>query len=462
MMDQTAKPDVCIIGAGVAGATMAAYLGKQGKKVCIIEKNWEEQDRIVGELLQPGGVNKLEEMGLGFLIENLDAQPVTGYALFLNNENFEIPYPVKEHKEPVKGYGFRNGKFVQKVRDYIRSLPGVTAINGTVNHIIDGTDRILGVKYTLNETGEEKELYAPLTIVCEGPFSNFREQLSTPHKKVSGYFLGMVLKNCQLPYPGHGHVVIAEPSPFLLYPITSTETRILIDFPGATPPKKSPELKHHLLHVIGPQVPESARPSYTEAVEEGRYKVMPNHHLPASPVFKPGAVLIGDSLNMRHPLTGGGMTVAFTDIHNLGSLLGSIDDFADEASVNNAIREFYATRHHETATINILADALYKVMSSPDLKDACYEYLKRGGKYSAEPISILSAISRDQKLLQNHFFAVALYGAKKLMAPFPSPQKIGRSYRMVKDAVHIIDPLLMNEHPDWKTRSAIKASKVIF
>ena len=58
------KFDVCIIGAGVAGGALAAYLGKNNVRVAIIEKDLDEQDRIVGELLQPGGVLQLKEMGL--------------------------------------------------------------------------------------------------------------------------------------------------------------------------------------------------------------------------------------------------------------------------------------------------------------------------------------------------------------------------------------------------------------
>lgn len=444
----------------MAGATMAAYLGRNGKKVAVIEKNWSEQDRIVGELLQPGGVQKLRDMDLGFLLEDLDAQPVTGYALFLNGENFEIAYP-KEGESTVKGFGFRNGKFVQKIRDYIRTLPNIHAVDGTVTGFHETDGNITGVVYRPAGSETEEVLNAPLTIVCEGPFSNLREKLSDSEKQVSGYFLGLVLKNCNLPYPNHGHVVIAEPSPFLLYPITSTETRVLIDFPGDLPPKKGPELRRYLNEVVGPQVPDSVKPSYFEAVEEGRFKVMPNHRLPAIPVFRKGAVLVGDSLNMRHPLTGGGMTVAFTDIHHLGKRLIEADS-ADSNSVDEAIRRFYRTRHESTSTINILADALYGVMRNHDLRDACYDYLRRGGHYAAEPISILSAISRDQKLLRNHFFAVAFYGARNMVRPFPSPKKLGRSYRMIRDAVHIIDPLFRYEHPDRLTRSALKMSKVIF
>jgi squalene monooxygenase len=293
-------------------------------------------------------------------------------------------------------------------------------------------------------------------------FSIFREKLSENEKKVSSYFLGLILKDCKLPYKNHGHVIVAEPSPCLVYPVSSTETRILIDFPTSEAPRKSLELTELLRDKIGPQMPPEVQPSYYAAVEEGKIKVMPNHLIPATPKLKQGAVLIGDSLNMRHPLTGGGMTVALTDVHTLGAKLIALKDLNDVASITGAVKEFYANRHKQNATINILADALYGVMSNEDLKTACYDYLNRGGNYSAEPLSILSAVSRDTPLLMRHFFAVAFYGARNILSPYPTPKKKGRSYRMIKSAVHIITPLAMNEHPNRLTRMGLAVTKVLF
>lgn len=449
--------DVCIIGAGVAGGVLAAYLGKNNIRVAVIEKSLKEQDRIIGELLQPGGVLKLREMGLDHLIEGFDAQPVEGYALFLNGQNIQIPYPPQE-----RGRGFRNGRFVQKIREYIQSLPSVTVIEGTVTDLEEQDNTIRGVRYVDNADKEEKTLHAPLTVVCDGMFSIFRERLSQNIKKVSSYFLGIILKDANMPYKNHGHVIIAQPSPCLIYPVTSTETRVLIDFPSGEPPKKSPELTHFLKNEMGPQMPPSIQPSFYEAVEEGKFKVMPNHLIPATPKLRPGAVLIGDSLNMRHPLTGGGMTAAFTDIKSLGDKLIALKDFSNPAHVTEAVRTFYTTRHRQNATINILADALYGVMSNQDLKKACYDYLSRGGAYSAEPISILAAVSRDVNLLTRHFFAVALYGAANILRPVPTPRKVARSYRMLRSAVHILRPLAMNERPNRLVRTAVSISKVIF
>lgn len=41
---------------------------------------------------------------------------------------------------------------------------------------------------------------------------------------------------------------------------------------------------------------------------------MPNSFLPPAPIEKSGVLLLGDAYNMRHPLTGGGMSVALNDV----------------------------------------------------------------------------------------------------------------------------------------------------
>ena len=56
--------EIVIIGAGIVGSAMAVAMGKQGRSVLLLERSLKEPDRIVGELLQPGGVKALEQLGL--------------------------------------------------------------------------------------------------------------------------------------------------------------------------------------------------------------------------------------------------------------------------------------------------------------------------------------------------------------------------------------------------------------
>ena len=59
----------------------------------------------------------------------------------------------------------------------------------------------------------------PLLILC----SALRSKLSTPSIAHPSFFVGLLLRGVSLPNPNYGHVVLARPSPILLYPISSQE-----------------------------------------------------------------------------------------------------------------------------------------------------------------------------------------------------------------------------------------------
>lgn len=68
-------------------------------------------------------------------------------------------------------------------------------------------------------------------------------------------FVGLVLENCNLPFANHGHVILADPSPILCYPISSNEVRCLVDVPGQKVPSISNgEMANYLKTVVAPQV----------------------------------------------------------------------------------------------------------------------------------------------------------------------------------------------------------------
>ncbi|KAK1276712.1 hypothetical protein QJS04_geneDACA015985 [Acorus gramineus] len=245
--------DVIVVGAGVAGAAIAYVLGKDGHRVHVIERDLSEPDRIVGELLQPGGYLKLIELGLQDCVEEIDAQRVLGYALFKDGRNTKVSYPLEEFSSDVSGRSFHNGRFIQRMREKAASLPNVQLEQGTVTSLLEEHGTVKGVVYKV-KGGVESKACAPLTIVCDGCFSNLRKSLCHPNVDVPSYFVGLVLKNCELPYPNHGHVILANPSPILFYPISSTEVRCLVDVPGPKVPSiANGEMTNYLKTVVAPQ-----------------------------------------------------------------------------------------------------------------------------------------------------------------------------------------------------------------
>ncbi|MCH93937.1 squalene monooxygenase-like, partial [Trifolium medium] len=94
-----------------------------GRRVLVIERDLNEPDRIVGELLQPGGYLKLIELGLEDCVEKIDAQKVFGYALFKDGKHTRLSYPLEKFHSDIAGRSFHNGRFIQRMREKASSLP---------------------------------------------------------------------------------------------------------------------------------------------------------------------------------------------------------------------------------------------------------------------------------------------------------------------------------------------------
>jgi squalene monooxygenase len=60
-----------------------------------------------------------------------------------------------------------------------------------------------------------------------------------------------------------------------------------------------------MLEHVMPQLPNQIQPSFKAAISEQRLRVMPNSILSAVLNSRKGLIVVGDALNMRHPLTGG-------------------------------------------------------------------------------------------------------------------------------------------------------------
>lgn len=458
--------DVIIVGAGVAGASLANALARDGRTVLCIERalyqptsrSLAEPDRIVGELLQPGGYAKLRELGVESALDGIEAQKIHGYKIFLNGRSICVPYTTApSENEGVKcvnqetGRGFHNGRFLKKLREMCMNNANVTLVEGTVLSLEkDANDgRVIGVSY---RDENEHIIYrnASITIACDGCASTLRRRVASSTCKIDVYskFYGLVLHM----KPGHhiikhGHVVLAHPKPVLFYPISSDEIRCLVDISSTF----TGNVSHYMLRTIAPQLPVSLRDAFIAAVEKGGIKMMPNRVMPAPVDVVPGAILLGDAFNMRHPLTGGGMTVAFSDVVLLRHLLSQVTNLHDWNSISKKLTLFNDLRKPMSSTINILANALYTLFCATndpalrDMRTACFQYLGCGGRMSTDPMGMLGGLKPQRFLLVAHFFAVALYGCAKAIYPIPTPYRIRHAWRIFRASFNIIKPLIDEE-----------------
>lgn len=88
----------------------------------------------------------------------------------------------------------------------------------------------------------------------------------------------------------------------------------------------------------------------------------------STPNHLSGAILLGDAWNMRHPLTGGGMTVAFTDAVLLTQYLSELPPgragLRDWNAVSGKLREWFWERKKVAGVVNVLSMALYDLFGA--------------------------------------------------------------------------------------------------
>ncbi|XP_007456121.1 PREDICTED: squalene monooxygenase isoform X2 [Lipotes vexillifer] len=445
-------PEIIIVGSGVLGSALAAVLSRDGRRVTVIERDLKEPDRILGEFLQPGGYHVLKELGLEDTVEGIDAQVVNGYIIHDQESKSEvqIPFPLSENSHVQSGRAFHHGRFIMSLRKAAMAEPNTKFIEGTVLQLLEEDDAVMGVQYRDKETGDIKELHAPLTVVADGLFSKFRKSLVANKVSVSSHFVGFLMKNAPQFKANHAELILANPSPVLIYQISPNETRVLVDVRGEMPRN----LREYMTENIYPQLPDHLKEPFLEATQNSRLRSMPASFLPSSPVNKRGVLLLGDAYNMRHPLTGGGMTVVFNDIKLWRKLLKGIPDLYDDAVVFQAKKSFYWTRKtSHSFVVNILAQALYELFSATDdslhqLRKACFLYFKLGGECVAGPVGLLSVLTPNPLVLIGHFFAVAAYATYFCFKSEPwitKPRAIFSSGAVLYRACSVIFPLIYSE-----------------
>lgn len=135
--------EVVVVGSGILGSAIAAVLSKDGRKVVTVERDTSEPDRIVGELLQPGGYAALTKLGLEGMqyidcdgmhsclviplllvdaVEGIDAHVVHGYVIHdcQSKSSITLSYPLDENTLPKTGRSFHHGRFVMGLRNQAR------------------------------------------------------------------------------------------------------------------------------------------------------------------------------------------------------------------------------------------------------------------------------------------------------------------------------------------------------
>ncbi|KAJ1646861.1 Squalene epoxidase [Coemansia erecta] len=450
--------DYVVIGAGPIGSALAFKLAADHptRRILLVEKNWSEPDRIVGELMQPAGCQALERLGLKNAFSGIEAVPAHGYFISYRGKQLYVPYPESPRGSRFKGASFHHGRLVMNLRAACKAMENVTCLEASVTELLGHYEdnelrEVRGVSVgPARDSGDgpratEHAVYPTrLTFVCDGITSQFRRSLNPKPVELISHFCGFVLEHepvdsaqfftgptgaithtarptssaaNPLPMPHNGHVFLDGVGPLLLYQMSERETRVLADIPGATLASEASGQLRQILHdSLSRAVPKHDFPALnhlllTTLAQARRIRCIGSKFIPATANKIPGAIWIGDSLNVRHPLTGGGMTIGLWDIVHLTDLLRT------PATLAQVKAQWYWLRRPRALVVNTLSVALHSLFAAETkelglLREACFIYLSRGSHFTMHPSGFLSGLLPSPLLLIYHFFSVALLAVK--------------------------------------------------
>jgi squalene monooxygenase len=406
--------DIVIIGGGLTGASLACALADGTRRILVLEARQGRGPRFAGELIQPTGVDVLEQIGVLPALQQAGGVELDGFAVGIaGRATTHLSYAEIAAGRP-HGFAIEHHDMVAVLRREAAARPGVQIRYGRkALELVRQGDRVTGVR-----TDDGECLRADLTLVAEGRHSLLRQQIATGESsRLLAYNAALLVDDAVLPEGRYGHIVLGAPGPILAYPIGFAgagrhRVRMCFDFPAL------PEGGRGLARIAAairdlylPLLAEPLRTSAGRALDANKPEVAACHAIATRRCVEPGVALVGEAGGCSHPITAAGMTVCLTDIRILAEELGS----NVEAGLDLALARYQSRRYRFARVREVLADALYETfLASTDgaraIRQGIFSYWEGGRRARAASLALLSGADSRLTSFLAEYWRVAGHG----------------------------------------------------
>ncbi|HXK24415.1 MAG TPA: FAD-dependent monooxygenase [Myxococcota bacterium] len=170
---------VLIVGAGPAGAGLAHLLAERGIEVALLERQLDFAREFRGEFLMPSGIEALEQMGLGPLLETVPHAQPDSLGIYLNRRlSLSLRADEGTIAEIFRGrrpIAVSQPALLESIVREAAKSPGFELLRGaTVRDLVAEAGRVVGVRAHTAEG--ERGLRADLVVGADGRASAVRRR----------------------------------------------------------------------------------------------------------------------------------------------------------------------------------------------------------------------------------------------------------------------------------------------
>ncbi|MDS1270915.1 FAD-dependent monooxygenase [Lipingzhangella sp. LS1_29] len=342
--------DVCVVGGGPAGMTLALLLATQGREVVVLEKSRSFERSFRGESIAPDSAWLLDELGVlhdlrrqGILdVRAMELSDAGQRMLTVDFDEFDQPvrYPV-EIPQPML-----LGQLARTAEQY----PGFRLIQqcSAVGLCFDG-DRVAGV--LARTSAGDLQVNARLTVGADGRYSKVREWASMDSRvrPLERDFLWFTIPCPPVWSNDTYRVRISGDRHAMCIPTYPDLVRVGVNIPknGLKELRAAGiEALHTRVRELAPELTDHVQDSVRSWSNTSRLDIFTTEVPRWS---RPGLVLVGDAAHTLSPVLAQGVNHAIIDGVSLAPLVAPTLERRDLAQLDQACVEFQASRQRHVA-----------------------------------------------------------------------------------------------------------------